>query len=93
MDKDEIKNKLSQLLKQLLESSSITVERAQEISVSFEDLCNQAIDPNDFKNLFTKLVEKYPELEPLITEIVLEKASTEEINSIRDTLKQIARNK
>jgi hypothetical protein len=93
MDKNELKSKLNQLLKELLESSKITTEKAQAISVSFENLGNQTIDPNDFKNLFIKLTEEYPELKALKTEIILDNVNAEKIENVRNALKKIAGDK
>ena len=93
MNQNEVKDKLSLLLKQLTESGSLTLEKAQEIAIQFKDLYNQTIDPKDFNNLFSMFIEKYSELKPLTTEIVLEKTNTEEISAIRNSLKQFVKNK
>ena len=93
MNKDDIKSRVSQVLKKSLASSSITIERAQEISVAFEDVYNQTIDPEDFKNLFVEFATKYPELRSLSNEIVLNKAAANNNVSSRNALQQIAGNK
>ena len=92
MDLKELKNKLGILLKQLLDDSVISAEKAQEISVAFEDLCNQTIDTNDLKNLLIKFTDNYPELEPYKKQILVDQIDTTDIKNVREALKKIATN-
>lgn len=66
MEKDEAKSKLNILLKQLLESSTLSIEKAQEISLAFEDIYTRPLDKENFETSISELVAIYPELNSLL---------------------------
>jgi len=88
MGKDEVKNQLNILLKQLLASSTISIEKAQEISLAFEDVYTRPLDKVNFETSLLELVAVYPELNSL-----LPKDSEVSPESARNALEQISQDK